>query len=201
MLSSATALWYASRATGVVALILLSIVVVLGILVNRRALAPGRAGLTIAGLHRFLSLLAVTFVAAHVLTAVLDSYVSISPAAAVIPLASSYEPFWLGLGAVSLDLMAAVIVTSLLRRFLGRRTWRAVHWLAYISWPVAVAHSVGSSRDLQGGWLLGLAAGCCLAVATAAALRARAARAALPRSGRVPEALRRQRELTAAGRR
>jgi methionine sulfoxide reductase heme-binding subunit len=141
----------------------------------------------------------VAFVAVHVLTAVADSYVSISLAAAVIPFVSSYEPLWLGLGAVSLDLMAAVIVTSLLRRHLGRRTWRAVHWLAYASWPVAVMHSVFSSKDLQGGPLLGLAFACIAAVLGALAWRVARARAEVPRAGRVPELMDNRPHLARAG--
>jgi methionine sulfoxide reductase heme-binding subunit len=186
-ITSSTALWYTSRATGVVSLILLSVVMVIGILVNRQGRLPGLPRFAVLGLHRNLSLLAVAFVAIHVLTAVADSYVSISLAAAVIPFVSSYEPLWLGLGAVSLDLMAAIIVTSLLRRHLGRRTWRAVHWLAYASWPVAVLHSVYSSKDLQSGPLLYLALACIAAVIGALAWRVARARAAVPRAERVPE--------------
>jgi len=185
-ITSSTALWYASRATGVVSLVLLSAVMILGLLVNRQGRLPGLPRFAVLGLHRNLSLLAVAFVAVHVISAVADSFVSISLAAAVIPFVSAYQPFWLGLGAVSLDLMAALIVTSLLRRFIGRRTWRVVHWLAYASWPVAVAHSVGSSKDMQNGPLLSLAVACILAVAGALAWRLARARAEAPRARRVP---------------
>jgi len=185
-ITSSTALWYASRATGVVSLVLLSAVMVIGILVNRQGRLPGLPRFAVLGLHRNLSLLAVAFVAIHVLTAVADSYVSISLAAAVIPFVSSYEPLWLGLGAVSLDLMVAVIVTSLLRRHIGRRAWRAVHWLAYASWPVAVVHGIFSSKDLQSGPLLYLALACIAAVIGALAWRVARARAAMPRASRVP---------------
>jgi len=199
-ITSGTALWYASRATGVVSLVLLSAVVIIGILISRQgprrgapggrppgSAQPGLPRFAVLGLHRNLSLLAVAFVAVHVLTAVADSFVSISLAAAVIPFVSSYEPLWLGLGAVSLDLMAAVIVTSLLRGYLGRRTWRAVHWLAYVSWPVAVVHSVYSSRDLQSGPLLYLTLAAIAAVLTALGWRLAAARAVPPRAHRVRE--------------
>jgi methionine sulfoxide reductase heme-binding subunit len=185
-ITSSTALWYASRATGVVSLVLLSAVMIIGILVSRRGRLPGLPRFAVLGLHRNLSLLAVAFVAVHVITAVADSYVSISLAAAVIPFVSSYEPLWLGLGAIALDLMAAVIVTSLLRRHIGRRAWRAVHWLAYASWPVAVVHSMFADRDLQRGPLLCLALGCVAAVIGAATWRFARARAALPRADRLP---------------
>jgi methionine sulfoxide reductase heme-binding subunit len=186
-ITSSTALWYASRATGVVGLVLLSAVVIIGVLVNRQARLPGLPRFAVLGLHRNLSLLAVAFVAVHVLSAAADSFVSISLAAAIIPFASAYQPLWIGLGAVSLDLMAAVIVTSLLRRHLGRRVWRAVHWLAYGSWPVAVAHSIGSSTDLRrAGPLLDLTLAAVAAVLIALAWRVARAGVTLPRSPRDP---------------
>src|SRR6266513_1042115 len=138
-----TAFWYASRATGIVALLLLTAV------------------------HRNLSLLSVAFIVVHVLTAVLDTYVHIPLISAVIPFASGYERLWLALGAISLDIMLAMIVTSLLRGRLNRILWRAVHLLAYASWPVAFAHSIGSSKDLQQGWMLGLAVACAVIVSAA----------------------------------
>ena len=118
-------------------------------------------------LHRNLSLLGLAFVVVHVLTAVLDGYVSIPLVSAVIPFASGYERFWLGLGAVALDLIIALILTSLVRGRLPRRWWRPVHLLAYLSWPVAFAHCLGAGRDLRQGWLLDLAAGCALLVLAA----------------------------------
>src|SRR5882672_3046314 len=182
-----TAFWYASRATGIVALLLLTAVLVLGILVNRQGRLPGLPRFAVTDLHRNLSLMSVAFIVIHVLTAVLDTFVHIPLISAVVPFASGYERFWLGLGAISLDIMLAMIVTSLLRGRMNRTVWRAVHLLAYASWPVAFAHSLGSSTDLQQGWLLGLAIGC--AVITAAAVAWRLAHAArqVPRAGRVAE--------------
>jgi sulfoxide reductase heme-binding subunit YedZ len=179
-------MWYASRATGVVALLLLTAVMLLGLLVTRQGRLPGLPRFAVGGLHRNLSLLAGVFVLVHVLTAVLDGYVNIPVIAAVVPLASPYERFWLGLGAVSLDLMLAAIVTSLLRRHLSRWTWRAVHLLAYLSWPVAWVHSMFSSGDLQRGPLLILAICCAVAVAAGAAWRLIAASRDVPRAERVP---------------
>jgi sulfoxide reductase heme-binding subunit YedZ len=174
-------LWYASRATGVVALVLLTLVLVLGIMVSRQGRLPGLPRYAGTSLHRSLSLLAVAFVAVHVATAVADPFVMIGIAASVVPFVSPYEPFWLGLGAVSVDLMLALIGTSLLRARIGRRTWRAVHWLAYLSWPVAFAHSIGSGPDLRHGWLLDLALACAAVIAAALGWRVRGAlRAATP---------------------
>ena len=162
-----TALWYASRATGVVALLLLTAVLLLGILVNRQGRLPGLPSFAVTGLHRNLSLMAVAFLAIHVITAIVDPYVTIGLAAAVLPFVSAYKPFWLGLGAISLDLIAALILTSLARARISRRAWRGIHWLAYAAWPLAVMHSLGSSSDARRGLVFAVLAGCVLAVAVA----------------------------------
>jgi len=184
-INSHTVLWYASRATGVVALLLMTAVLLLGLLVTRQGRLPGLPRFAVTGLHRNLSLVAVVFVVLHVLTAVADSYVRIPLISAVVPLASSYERLALGLGAVSLDIMIAVIVTSLLRRHLSRRLWRAVHLLAYVSWPVAWLHSITSSTDLRHGWLFLTAVGCALLVVIAVIWRLSAASRDVPRAERV----------------
>jgi sulfoxide reductase heme-binding subunit YedZ len=180
-----TALWYASRATGVVALLLLTGVMVLGMLVNRQGRLPGLPSFAVTGLHRNLSLLAVVFVVIHVVTAVADGYVDIPIFSAVVPFTSPYERLWVGVGAVSFDLAIAVIVTSLLRRHLSRRAWRVVHLLSYLCWPVAWLHSFFASGDLQHGVLLILAILCAIAVGVALIWRLAAAARDVPRAERV----------------
>jgi methionine sulfoxide reductase heme-binding subunit len=166
-ITQSTALWYTSRATGVVSMVLFSIVVVLGVTVNRQGRLPGLPRFAVTGLHRSISLIAVVFIAVHVLTAVFDKYVSIRLAAAIIPFTSGYMPLQLGLGAVALDLGIAVIVTSLLRARIGRRLWRTVHWLGYAAYPVALLHSLTSAKDLRSGGLLAVTAVCALGVTAA----------------------------------
>lgn len=173
--SSGTALWYASRATGVVCLLLFTAVILLGLLVSRQGKLPGLPKFGAVHLHRYLSLLGIAFMTIHVLTAVADSFVNISLAATIIPFVSRYQPFWLGLGAVSIDLMIAIIVTSLVRSRINRRTWRLVHWLAYACWPIAIAHSIGAGPDTRTGPLLWLTLACTATVAVAIAVRTAAA--------------------------
>ena len=139
-------LWYTTRATGLVALVLLTATVFLGVL------TAGRARTTLpafarAEVHRRVSVLAVVFLAVHVLTAVLDTYVNIGRLAIVVPFTSSYHTFWLALGTIGADLLLAVAISSALRRHIPARTWRALHWLAYLSWPVAVSHALGMGTD------------------------------------------------------
>jgi DMSO/TMAO reductase YedYZ heme-binding membrane subunit len=162
-----TTLWYLSRGTGVVSLLLLTAAVVLGVAGPLRA----RPRVLLAGLHRNVPLLAIAFVVAHVLTTVLDGYAPIGVKDAILPFLSPYRPVWLGLGTVAFDLLLALVATSLLRARIGLRGWRAVHWLAYLSWPVAVAHGLGTGTDAKAGWLLVLTVVCALAVAVAVVLR------------------------------
>lgn len=184
-INSSTALWYVSRATGVVALLLLTAVMVLGVLVARQGRLPGLPRFATTGLHRNLSLVSVVFVVLHVLTAITDGYVHIPLAATVVPLASGYERLSLALGAVSIDLFIAIIVTSLLRRHLSRGVWRGIHLLAYASWPVAWVHSITAGTDLQHGIFLALAIVCALVVVAAVLWRLYAAAQDVPRAERV----------------
>jgi len=167
-------LWYASRATGLVALLLLTATLVLGITTAGRFATTGWPRFVIAAVHRNLSLLSVVFLGVHIATAVIDPYAGISWADAVIPFGSAYRPLWLGLGAVAFDLLIAVVVTSLLRLRIPLRWWRAVHWSSYAVFPIAVVHGLGAGGSDSGlGWILAIDAACVLAVALAVGWRMR----------------------------
>jgi methionine sulfoxide reductase heme-binding subunit len=140
-------LWYLSRASGLVALVLFTMAVALGLLTAGRVSSPRWPRFATESLHRNASMLAVAMTFAHVLTVVVDEYVDISVVDALVPFTAGYLPVWTGLGALAFDVMLAVSVTSVLRARLGHRSWRAVHWLAYAGWPVAVMHSVGIATD------------------------------------------------------
>jgi len=146
--------WYLTRSTGAVALLLLTFAIALGVIDVGRWSTPRWPRFVVDSLHRNVSLLAMVFLAIHILTSVLDSFAPISLTDAFIPFAGSYRPFWLGLGAVSFDLLLAVTLTSLLRRRMGFATWRTIHWLTYASWPIALLHGFGTGSDVKSGWLL-----------------------------------------------
>ena len=172
---SSTYLWYATRATGIVALVLLTVTMVLGMTTTTRARARNWPGFAHQELHRRLSMIAVVFLGLHVLTSVLDTYVHIGWAAVVVPFTSGYARFWVGVGAIAVDLMLAVFASSLLRSRLSPGAWRALHWLAYLCWPVAVAHTFGMGTDSGEGWVMLLAAACTVSVGAALAWRVRTA--------------------------
>jgi predicted ferric reductase len=160
-------LWYTTRGAGAVTLILLTAVVVLGLLSVLRFEADGWPRFVTPALHRNLALLSVLFLGLHILTAAVDPYVNLGWAVVLVPFASSYRTLWLGLGTVAADLVAALILSSLLRYVLGRTTWRVVHWLAYLAWPVAMVHGLGTGTDSGSSWMLGIDVVCAGAVAIA----------------------------------
>ncbi len=174
-------LWYATRATGVVALLLLTLNVVLGVANTARYSAARLPRMVSAGLHRNVSLLAVGVVVVHILTSVLDPYAPIGFASAVIPFISPYRPFWLSLGTIAFDMLLALVLTSLLRPWLPYRLWRGVHWLGYACWPIALWHGLGTGTDSRLTLVLALDAGCVLIVAGAVWWRLRLARPGIGR--------------------
>ena len=168
---NAKALWYLTRGTGVVALLLLTASVVVGTLSSGRWRTSRIPRFIVGGIHRNLTLLAIAFVVVHVVTTVADRFAPIGFKDGLVPFLSPYRPFWLGLGTLAFDLLLALVVTSLLRTRLGFRMWRAVHWLAYASWPIAVMHGLGTGSDARYGWLAFVTFGSCAAVVAAIAFR------------------------------
>lgn len=176
--NASTWVWYFSRATGMVALVLLTGIVVLGVLGPLRVSTDLWPRFAIRTVHRDLALLALAVIAIHVITITLDTYVKVPLSAALLPFGSSFSPFWTGLGALAFDLMIALVVTSLLRTRLGFRTWRLVHWSAYAAWPLAVAHGIATGTDMKSGWALAVAVICIAVVTVAVTLRVQGGSAA-----------------------
>jgi predicted ferric reductase len=166
-----TLLWYTTRGAGTVSLLLLSAVVTLGLLSAVRFEAPGWPRFVTTALHRNLSLTAVVFLTFHVVTAVTDPFAHLGLTVALVPFTSWYRPLWVGLGTIAVELIVAVVVTSLVRRRLGHAAWRAVHWLAYAAWPVALVHGIGAGTDGTSDWMIAIDVFCAGAVLTALAGR------------------------------
>jgi sulfoxide reductase heme-binding subunit YedZ len=166
-----SALWYLARGSGIVSLLLLTVTVVLGVTTSTRWAGARLTRAVVAGLHRNVSLLVLVFLGLHVATVVLDGYVDIGWADTVLPFLAGWRPLWVGLGTVAIDLLLAIAVTSLLRARVGRRAWRAVHWLAYACWPLALAHGLGAGSDSGQAWVLALDAAAVAAVGGAVAWR------------------------------
>jgi methionine sulfoxide reductase heme-binding subunit len=182
--STSQALWYLVRSTGLVDLVLLTAAMVLGISELVRWTRPGWPRFVVAALHRNVSLLALAVLAVHVVTSIGDSFVNIRLIDAFIPFVGAYQPFWLGLGAFAFDLTLAITITSFMRHRLGLGAWRAVHWGAYVCWPIAVAHGLGMGTDSGAGWVQVLNGVCVAAVVAAVVWRLVVIRRGLSRPGR-----------------
>jgi DMSO/TMAO reductase YedYZ heme-binding membrane subunit len=173
-------LWLVSRAAGLVALVLLTATLVAGTLATAPTRSRAWPRWARQTLHRNLALLAVGALAVHVLSVILDSYVDIGWAAAVVPLASGYKPVAVAAGTLALDTILVVVATSLLRVRLGFRSWRAVHWTVYGAWPLAVLHYLVTGTDARAWWGVTLAVVAIGVVGAAVAVRVTAARAGAP---------------------
>jgi sulfoxide reductase heme-binding subunit YedZ len=170
-MNSAKELWYLTRGSGAVALLLLTASVALGVLVSLRSTTKRWPRFAINSLHRNLTLIAIAFVGLHVVTTVADGYAPIGLKDALVPFASPYRPIWLGIGAVAFDLLLALVITSFLRHRIGIRLWRGVHWLAYAAWPVALVHAFGTGSDPRAFWLVLLGFGSLFIVVAAVLAR------------------------------
>lgn len=164
-------LWYATRGAGIVSLVLLTGVVMLGIVSAMRWQSASWPRFLTTGFHRNLALTTLGFLALHIITAATDPFTALGWNAALIPFSSPYRRLWLGLGVVALYLMLAIIVTSLLRPLVGYRAWRAIHWLTYAMWPIALIHTIGTGTDPRFTWMLAIEAVCVGGVVAAIAWR------------------------------
>lgn len=164
-------LWFLNRGTGIVLLLLMTLSVVLGVLSARSRAGRGTPGFVRNLVHRNVALLAVAMLAVHVVSAVVDTYVDIRWWDAVVPWGGLYKPVWLGLGALALDLLVAITLTSLLRTRLPHAAWRLVHWASYLAWGVAVVHGLGIGTDTDATWSVMITGGCIVAVGVAVAVR------------------------------
>ena len=159
--------WYLTRGSGIVSLLALTAAVILGTTTSTRWATARWPRFVVEGLHKNVSLLSLVFLGVHIVTAVADGYVPLRWLDVVVPFGSAYRPLWVGLGAVAVDLLAAVAITSVLRVHIGHRIWRPVHWLAYACWPVALLHGLGIGSDNAQPWMLLLDAAAAATVAGA----------------------------------
>ena len=149
-------MWYLTRGSGVVALLLLTAAVVLGLLSSVRWESKRWPRFVVEGMHRNVSLVVLVFLAIHIVTTVVDGFVPIAWLDVVVPFRAGYRPVWVGLGTLAVDCLLAIVVTSLFRVRIGHRVWRAVHWLAYACWPIALVHGLGTGTDSPQAWMLAL---------------------------------------------
>ena len=165
-------LWYVTRGSGIVSLLLLTGTLLLGVITSMDLTAPGLPRFVSGALHRNISLLALAFLGVHIATTVVDGYAPVRWVDPVVPFISAYHPLTLGLGVIAFDLILAVIATSLLRSRIAPTTWRYVHLSSYACWPIALVHGLLIGTDRGQGWMLLLDAVCAGLVLVAVMMRA-----------------------------
>ena len=146
--------WYVARAGGVVAYVLLTMSVVAGTLLAGKVRVPGFPRFAVEDVHRFLGLLAATFVGVHVAGIALDTTVPFSVSELVVPFSASFKPLWTGLGVVALELLVALAVTNGLRHKMPYRLWRSLHAMSFVIWGAATLHGVMTGSDRDQRWLV-----------------------------------------------
>jgi len=139
--------WYLARGSGIISLSLFTIAVSLGLLTAGRISTSRWPRFVTESLHRNVSLASVVFLIVHIVTILLDDYVSIGLLEAVVPFVGTYSPFYLGMGALAFDVIIMLVVTGVMRTRMSFKVWRLIHWMAYIGWPVAVVHTIGIGTD------------------------------------------------------
>ena len=180
-ITQSLAVWYFTRGSGALSLILLTIVFALG---TPTLLSWGHAHLpraVVLLLHRNLSLLVMVFLFLHIASTVIDGFAPIGWLDAIVPFRAGYRPLWLGLGAVAVDLLVAVIITSLIRVRIGYATWRWVHLLTYAMWPIAMLHGLGTGSDTRSPWMWWVDGACAAVVLVAVGWRLKVWRPVDPR--------------------
>jgi sulfoxide reductase heme-binding subunit YedZ len=154
-----TVVWYTARAGGILAYLLLTASVCLGLLMSGKARLKRWPRFALEDVHRFLGILAAVFVAIHGGALLLDSFVPFSFTQVLVPGTSSYRPLAVGLGVVGAELLVALAATNRYRTRIGHRTWRRLHVLNLAVWGLALLHGLTAGTDASTPWALVLYAG------------------------------------------
>ena len=164
-------LWYTTRASGIVSLLLLTAVMVGGIMTATRVGGGTIPRFAVAEVHRRISLIAMLFIILHIVTTIVDSYVNVGIISALVPFTSQYKPLKVALGTVAFDLLLAITITSLIKHKISHALWRTIHWISYLAFPIAVVHEILIGTDFRFAWMILLTAACVGAVGIALAWR------------------------------
>lgn len=151
--TSSPAIWYAARASGVAAYVVLSIVVSLGLTLGGKAQSRRWPRFSVEDIHRFGGLLVGSLIGIHVLTIAADSFLPFSLTQLLVPFTSTYRPLWTGLGIAAAEILLALAITNHYRKRLPYRFWRKAHYLNFAVWGLASVHGLMSGTDRGAAWL------------------------------------------------
>ena len=147
-------LWVLARSSGLVAMGLLTLSVLLGIAAGMRNSPSWWPRFVTQGVHRWAAATGVLLLVAHVASVVLDPHAEIDLLDVVVPFGVAEGSVWVGLGTLAVDLLLLIVVTSLVRTRLRPAVWRGVHVTAYAAWGLAIVHGIGVGTDAQDRWVV-----------------------------------------------
>jgi sulfoxide reductase heme-binding subunit YedZ len=159
--TSSPAIWYAARASGVAAYVVLSLVVSLGLTLGGKAQNRRWPRFSVEDIHRFGGLLVGSLIGIHILTIAADSFLPFSLTQLLVPFTASYRPIWTGLGIAAAELLLALAITNHYRRRIPYRYWRTAHYANFAVWTLASIHGLMSGTD-RGVWWLAILYGVCV---------------------------------------
>jgi methionine sulfoxide reductase heme-binding subunit len=148
--------WYVARAAGVAAYLLITVSVGLGLTMASKSVIRRWPRFALEDVHRFVGLLAGTFIVIHVVAIAIDAWLPFSVGSIVVPFLSRYRPLWVAAGIIAAELLLALAITNHYRRRLPYRFWRRAHYANFVVWGAATLHGVGSGTDRSSLWALAL---------------------------------------------
>lgn len=151
--SSSPAVWYAARASGVAAYVVLSLVVSLGLTLGGKAQSRRWPRFSVEDIHRFGGLLVGSLIGVHVLTIAADSFLPFSLTQLLVPFTSTYRPLWTGLGIAAAELLVALAITNHYRKRMPYAFWRKAHYANFAVWGFASLHGLMAGTDRGATWL------------------------------------------------
>jgi methionine sulfoxide reductase heme-binding subunit len=151
--TSNPAIWYAARASGVAAYVVLSLVVMFGLTLGGKAQTRRWPRFSVEDIHRFGGLLVGSLIGIHVLTIAADSFLPFSLVQLLVPFTSKYRPLWTGLGVAAAEILLALAITNHYRKRLAYSFWRKAHYLNFAVWGLASLHGLMSGTDRGASWL------------------------------------------------
>jgi hypothetical protein len=152
-LTASPAIWYAARASGVAAYVVLSVVVCLGLTLGGKAQSRRWPRFSVEDVHRFGGLLVGSLIGVHILAIAADSFLPFSLTQLLVPFTSTYRPLWTGLGIAAAELLLALAITNHYRKRLPHRFWRTAHYLNFAVWGLASVHGLMAGTDRGAAWL------------------------------------------------
>jgi hypothetical protein len=151
--------WYAARTAGIIAYLILTGVVLVGLTLSGQLRVPHWPKFAVTDVHRFGGLLVGVFVSIHIATIAIDTFTPFSFTQLLVPLSSHYRPLWTGLGIVAAEMLVALAVTNALRTRIPYRWWRRIHILNFAVWGAATVHGIGAGTDTPSLWMTAIYAG------------------------------------------